>query len=86
MFTLVWSWVWPSLGLPHVDCFRANAPPPWLVLRVCPSNRCQQRVGQPVRFGETIQLQHVVSRKFVTIQSSETAVVERENLMVRVSW
>jgi hypothetical protein len=44
----------------------------------------QQKLGEPVRFGETIQLQHALSRKFLTILSTQTAVVERENLLVQL--
>jgi hypothetical protein len=42
----------------------------------------QQILGEPVRFGETIQLQHVLSRKFITIERHETAQLEKENLQV----
>lgn len=44
----------------------------------------QQKVGEPLRFGDTIQLQHVQSRKFLTIWPNRTAVVERENLLVQL--
>jgi hypothetical protein len=42
----------------------------------------QQRICEPVQFGDTIQLQHVLSSKFITVNTSETAQVERENLQV----
>lgn len=42
----------------------------------------QKRFGQPVCFNDMIQLQHVTSMKFVTVQSSEVAVMEPENLKV----
>ena len=42
----------------------------------------QQRCGEPVLYGDTIQLQHVISGKFLTIVTTETALLERENLCV----
>lgn len=35
-----------------------------------------------MHFGDTIQLQHALSNKFVTVNSTETAQVERENLQI----
>ena len=42
----------------------------------------QQRRGEPVKFGDTIQLLHVNSGKFLTVRSNKTAELERENLQI----
>jgi len=44
----------------------------------------KQRLGEPVKFGDTIQLQHALSRKFITVQSFETAESEHQNLKVQL--
>ncbi|KAH8083393.1 Inositol 1,4,5-trisphosphate receptor [Aureococcus anophagefferens] len=45
----------------------------------------QQSIGNPIKFGSTIQLLHVKSRKYITVDPNEVASHERENLSVRLS-
>lgn len=42
----------------------------------------RQLIGNPVKFGAIVQLRHVKSGRFVTVNGLETAEVERENLRV----
>lgn len=41
--------------------------------------------GEPVRFGSIIQLQHVLSYKFITLVPQENAEIEKENLKLRLT-
>jgi inositol 1,4,5-triphosphate receptor type 3 len=45
----------------------------------------RQKSGTPIRFGDTIQLLHVKSGKFVTVIPDELARDERENLKLQLS-
>ena len=42
----------------------------------------QNKQGQPVRFGDVVQLFHVKSGKYLTVRPSELATTERENIRV----
>jgi len=42
----------------------------------------KQKSGRPVLFGDTIQLYHVKSKKYLTVLPKKLAVDERENLKV----
>lgn len=42
------------------------------------------KFGTPVRYGDTIQLLHVKSKKYVTVVSREVAYVEKENIRVKL--
>ena len=44
----------------------------------------QNRIGSEVKYGDIIQLKHLKSRKYVTVTTTETAIVERENLVVKL--
>jgi Inositol 1,4,5-trisphosphate/ryanodine receptor/MIR domain/RIH domain len=41
--------------------------------------------GEPVRFGTIIQLQHVMSYKFLTLIPQENAEIEKENLKIKLT-
>ena len=45
----------------------------------------KQKIGTLVKFGETIQLRHCKSRKFVTVKRNELARDERENIAVSMT-
>ena len=44
-----------------------------------------RRIGTPINFGDTIQLYHVKSEKYVTVVDTKLAESERENLKVSMS-
>lgn len=41
--------------------------------------------GEPIRFGSIVQLQHVLSYKFITLVPQENAEIEKENLRLRLT-
>ena len=41
--------------------------------------------GEPVRFGSIIQLQHMVSHKFLTLVPQENAEIDKENLRIKLT-
>ncbi len=44
----------------------------------------EKSIGKPVLFGDTIQLFHVKSKKYISIYPDKLALQERENLRVSV--
>jgi hypothetical protein len=44
-----------------------------------------EKLGHPVNFGDTIQLLHVKSNKYVTVIPGELAKDQRENIRIRMS-